>query len=446
MTEPLNIFICYAREDSDALEAIRKKLSPLVRSGRVKVWFDGEITGGKAWDDEIRGNLKSADIVLLLISDDFFDSDYINSVELREALNGHARKENVVVPVILYDCLWDSHPEIARLQALPDDAKPVFVKKYWSDPSDGFANAARGIVKILDDSETDSRRNRKFLQQRADALQIALTYVDTSTQSEKTIIEQSIDEVESLKKQLEAPSDTRILLPKMVFVQGSTFEMGEKGVAAPIHTVTLPDFEIGKYPVTQRLWQMVMGSNPSYFINNIDCPVENVSWSDAQKFLTKLNALHPGRNYRLPTEAEWEYAARGGIKSKHYKFSGSNDIDEVGWHRGNSGEEIYAGKWKDEKTIENKCRTHPVGQKKANELGLYDMSGNVWEWCEDWYAGYPSESQVAPCGPKEGASRVTRGGSWGNPELRCSVTFRFSHDPLRRSKHVGLRIAASPSK
>ncbi|MBQ3247459.1 MAG: SUMF1/EgtB/PvdO family nonheme iron enzyme, partial [Alistipes sp.] len=172
---------------------------------------------------------------------------------------------------------------------------------------------------------------------------------------------------------------------EMVFVKGGTFTMGataEQGSDAdsdekPAHSVTVSNFYIGKYEVTQAQWEAVMGKNPSRFKGD-NLPVERVSWNDIQKFIEKLNAK-TGKRYRLPTEAEWEYAARGGNQSKGYKYSGSNDIGSVAWYTDNSS-----------------SPTHPVGQKQPNELGLYDMSGNVYEWCSDWHGSYSSGSQTNP--------------------------------------------------
>ena len=196
----------------------------------------------------------------------------------------------------------------------------------------------------------------------------------------------------------------------MVYVSGGTFTMGatsEQGGDAwddekPAHSVTLSGYYIGKYEVTQKLWKAVMGSNLSNFKGD-NLPVENVSWNDVQEFLRKLNAM-TGKNYRLPTEAEWEYAARGGKNSSGYKYSGSNSIGNVAWFDGNSG-----------------SRTHAVGTKSPNELGIYDMSGNVWEWCQDWYGSYSSSSQRNPHGSNSGSDRVDRGGSWGSDTRNCRV-------------------------
>lgn len=201
---------------------------------------------------------------------------------------------------------------------------------------------------------------------------------------------------------------------KMVFIEGGTFTMGatsEQGDDTyeneyPAHRVTLSDYYIGETEVTQALWQAVMGSNPSYFKGD-NLPVERVSYEDVKKFIIKLNEK-TGKTFRLPTEAEWEYAARGGKKSKRYKYAGSNNIDDVAWHVDNSD-----------------GKTHPVKTKQPNELGIYDMSGNVYEWCSDWYGGYSSNSQTNPQGPSSGSYRVLRGGFWFDLASYCRTSFRY---------------------
>ena len=187
----------------------------------------------------------------------------------------------------------------------------------------------------------------------------------------------------------------------------------------------LSDYYIAKYEVTQGLWKAVMGSNPSYFKGD-NLPVENVSWKDCQKFIKKLNKM-TGKNFRLPTEAEWEYAARGGNKSRGYKYAGSNIIGGVAWYSDNSG-----------------STTHPVGTKQANELGLYDMSGNVWEWCQDWHDDYSSLSQTNPTGPSSGSYRVLRGGSWDWGWGCCRVSHRRDYgSPSGKLNNIGFRLAMS---
>jgi formylglycine-generating enzyme required for sulfatase activity len=174
----------------------------------------------------------------------------------------------------------------------------------------------------------------------------------------------------------------------MGFVKGGTFTMGDDNSnnASPAHQVTLSDYYIGQTEVTQALWKAVMGTNPSKYSDEPYKPVECVSWEDARLFVEKLSEK-TGLRFRLPTEAEWEYAARGGVNSRGYAYAGSNDIDSVAWYSDNSDQ-----------------MTHIVGQKMPNELGLYDMSGNVWEWCQDWHEPYTAEAQVNPQGADEGRS------------------------------------------
>lgn len=219
----------------------------------------------------------------------------------------------------------------------------------------------------------------------------------------------------------------------MVAVKGGTFTMGatydDAEVDAevdeePAHEVTLSDYYIGQTEVTQALWEAVMGSNPSNHKGD-NLPVENVSWDDCQVFIQKLNQL-TGKQFRLPTEAEWEYAARGGRKSRGYKYAGGNNIDSVAWCDGNSGNE-----------------THPVATKQANELGIYDMSGNVLEWCSDWCGDYTSSSQSDPQGSSSGSFRVIRGGCYYNFARNCRVSYRISNTLDYRSGYLGLRLSCN---
>lgn len=212
----------------------------------------------------------------------------------------------------------------------------------------------------------------------------------------------------------------------MVAVEGGTFQMGSdhfygEGDYNIVHSVTLSDYYIGQTEVTQALWKAVMGNNPS--INKGDnLPVENVVWDDCQEFIAKLNAL-TGEQFRLPTEAEWEYACRGGNKSMGCIYSGSDDIDQVAWYYFNS------------------FKTQPVATKWPNELGIFDMSGNVYEWCQDWYGEYSSSSQINPSGPINGTNRVNRGGSIGFPAWHCCSYSRYGGNPKANYADLGLRIA-----
>ncbi|MCF0212394.1 MAG: SUMF1/EgtB/PvdO family nonheme iron enzyme [Bacteroidales bacterium] len=215
---------------------------------------------------------------------------------------------------------------------------------------------------------------------------------------------------------------------KMVYVPGGVFAMGgtvEQEADAypnelPAHSVALSDFCIGETEVTQELWQAVMGSNPSRFSGS-SLPVESVSWDDAQTFIAQLNAL-TGQNFSLPTEAEWEYAARGGNQSQGYRYSGSNTIGNVAWFAGNSS-----------------SQTHAVKTKAPNELGLYDMSGNVWEWCQDGYGTYSSDAQTNPI-VYPGSYRVCRGGAWSYDDRSCRVSRRNNFAPTSSNYYIGLRL------
>lgn len=216
----------------------------------------------------------------------------------------------------------------------------------------------------------------------------------------------------------------------MKYVDGGTFMMGasDNDVEAdddekPAHKVRLDSYYIGETQVTQDLWQAVMGNNPSKWEGD-RLPVETVSWNDCQEFIKKLNHI-TGKTFALPTEAQWEYAARGGNKSKGYKYSGSNNIDEVAWYEDNSND-----------------RTNIVATKKANELSLYDMTGNVWEWCNDWFDGgyYIDSPQDNPKGPFSGDDRVLRGGSWDCDDWGCRVSYRNGSDPGDRGYDGGFRL------
>lgn len=235
----------------------------------------------------------------------------------------------------------------------------------------------------------------------------------------------------------------RITFNDFVRVEGGTFMMGcqegrdtdcEEG-EKPTHEVTLSTFYIGKYEVTQAQWRVVMDSAPP----GLDqpgcdkCPVERVGWNEIEQFLQKLNE-QTGLDYRLPTEAEWEYAARGGHKSRGYLYSGSDDISEVAWDFENSLEGYIPG---------NYTRTHPVGGKKSNELGLFDMSGNVHEWCSSSYDDYPNSPRNNPQGNESSVFRVYRGGSWTNGPKYCRTTWRARFAKQLRFNSIGFRLALS---
>lgn len=221
----------------------------------------------------------------------------------------------------------------------------------------------------------------------------------------------------------------------MIFVKGGTFQMGatkeQTGEARkdekPVHTVTLDNFQIGETEVSQALWREVMGSNPSTYKGN-DLPVTNITWEDCQEFIKKLNE-RTGKQFRLPTEAEWEFAARGGTASKGYMFSGSDEVRSVAWHNRDSNRDRHNG-------------PYAIKSKDPNELGIYDMSGNVNEWCQDWFGDYTADPQTNPQGPATGKEHVYRGGSWWYYGMSCRVSRRNSGVKDVRGV-IGLRLAMS---
>jgi formylglycine-generating enzyme required for sulfatase activity len=217
----------------------------------------------------------------------------------------------------------------------------------------------------------------------------------------------------------------KVLEPEMIFVKGGVFQMGSNAGdpdERPVHTVILSDYKIGKYEVTQAHWKAVMGNSPSYFKGCDNCPVEQVSWNDVQDFISRLNK-QTGKHYRLPTEAEWEYAARGGSQSRNCSYSGSNDIVSVAFYDRNS-----------------QSKTHAVGSKQPNELGIYDMSGNVWEWCSDRFGPYDAYSVTNPEGADSGHTRVYRGGSLNNGAEQCRPSLRYKYYPDYRHAALGFRL------
>lgn len=229
---------------------------------------------------------------------------------------------------------------------------------------------------------------------------------------------------------------------QMAFVKGGNFFMGcddkkylgeEYQNERPLHRVNVSSFSISKYEITMGQWRSIMGVKPPAY-DDIDysnkdcdnCPVVKVSWNDVQEFIKRLNAKFPDRHYRLPTETEWEYAARGGKYSKKYKYSGGDKLSEVAWYGKSNG------------------ATHPVGQKQANELAIFDMCGNAMEWVNDWYADdYYSKTidEINPKGPETGAKRVARGGSYFDDEAICRTTYRSRFAPTTRQWNLGFRLA-----
>ena len=236
---------------------------------------------------------------------------------------------------------------------------------------------------------------------------------------------QSIPLTHEQKLMLTAIETSMISIDGGIFTMGCTSDQGAECThdEFPIHQVQISNFKLLKTEVTQGMWQSVMGNNPSFNKRSAQFPVENVSFTDIEKFISLLNTLS-SHQYRLPTEAEWEFAARGGIKSKSTLFSGSSDAQTVSWNIGNSSN-----------------TSHIAGYKNANELGLYDMSGNVWEWCSDWYGEYHSTLESDPRGAIDGTDKVIRGGSYSGSIWFCRNAIRMHYAPTYISHFIGFRLA-----
>lgn len=214
----------------------------------------------------------------------------------------------------------------------------------------------------------------------------------------------------------------------MILVKGGTFNMStidDTTLKKQLHTILLPDYYIGKFEVTQAQWRAVMGGNPSYFNQCDSCPVEQITYDNANAFCKRLSRK-TGKVYRLPTEAEWVFAARGGNNTKRFVYSGSNNIDSVGWYIGNSNRMTHAG-----------------GQKLPNELGIFDMTGNVWEWCSDWYDIYKLDSSGRKGEPKKGSYLIYCGGGWDDHPQASLFPSRISYLPAYRCGDVGFRLVRS---
>jgi len=455
-TAPLKTVLIYAHEDSPAVELLRLHLVPLEQSKSIELWYDGKILPGQKWDDVTKHHLEQAELILLCISADLIASNYFETIKLQQALQRHRDGQTLLVPIILRHCDWAQHPQIGQLQALPPEARPVY-SKYYSHPDVAFVEILQAI-KILVANLLQKRETRLH------------------TEAKKN----------------------RIPIPEMVPVQGGVFEMGSPGDDTeaydderPLHKVAVQDFSIGKFPVTVAQFAAFVRDSGyrteaergdgSYIWTGSkyekksgvkwDCdvagkprteadyehPVIHVSWNDAVAYAAWLSQK-TGQTYRLPTEAEWEYAAQGGHHARltpwpteapknihgseamsfpsrrirpdqREKYAGSDNLDEVAWYSANSG-----------------GATHPVGQKQANALGLYDMSGNVWEWCADWYGDkyYAKCAEkgliIKPQGPEKGGGRVLRGGSWVYGARGCRPACRAHRTPTSRYSNVGIRL------
>ncbi len=314
--------------------------------------------------------------------------------------------------------------QLASLSSAKEDVTLSLSKGQKGSPSPEVSEE----MKMLQEEKERLKSERQDLEQKKALME------------EKKLLEEERQKLEKEKSKIVAMADVGdtgsssykdpVTGMEFVSVQGGCYQMGDtfgdgESNEKPVHEVCVDDLYMGKYEVTQAQWQKVMGNNPSYFKNCDNCPVENVSWNDNQSFITTLT-VRTGKGYRLPTEAEWEYAARSGGKKE--KFAGGNALDSVAWYGNNSG-----------------SKTHAVGQKNPNGLGIYDMSGNVWEWMQDWYGNgyYASSPKNNPKGPDSGSVRVLRGGSGVSSPKDLRAAYRGWDGPGVRGTGSGFRLVVS---
>ncbi len=453
MAGPLRAFIIYSSRDRELRDTFLKHIKPLIRAGKIRVWSDADIPPGEPWSDEIREKLEETELFIPLVSVHFFDSKYIEEVELPFAEEQRRLGRAFVVPVLLNHCSYKHDPIIGVLEVIPKD-KPI-TSRDWESADAAWTHVVEKISSRVDQIRDDP----KFQSRREDAA--------------------------AWREAPEAGTQHKVLQPDMVFIRGGTFQMGsEEGsdVEKPVHSVTVGDFYMGRYEVTVAEFKRFIddtgyitdaekngGEGSSIFINGqwelkagIDwrCdaegklrpereyhhPVVHVSWNDAVAYCDWLSRK-TGRRYRLPTEAEWEYAAGNG--SRHTKYSWGDGAPS-GRKGGNVADETAKKRFSDWTIFpgysDGYVFTAPVGSFAPNDFGLYDMSGNVSEWCNDWYIEgyYRNSPSVNPTGPSSGAHRVVRGGSWGSYPEGCRVASRGGFTPDYRAGIIGFRLALVP--
>ncbi len=457
----VRIFIAYSSKDLVFKDEIRKRLRPLERAGKASIWDNWDIEGGAEWDAQIREKLEQSDLILLLLSPDALDSDYFYDVEAPFALRRHEAGKAIAVGILLRPCLdMLKHTplgDFTKYELLPKKGVPI-TDAHWHHVDEAYLSVFRevnvlverigkinidgnmnigelekteNIQKKADQEEADKKRRQDEVQIKKEA---ALKNAREAKARKKH------EEEEATKKNQEAvrPKNGQLIRdipegPEMVFVEGGPFQMGsnEHDTEKPIHSVNVPSFWMGKYPVTFEEYDAFCTHTGKTKPKDEGWgrglpPVINVSWEDAQAYCQWLSEK-TGERYRLPSESEWEFAARGGTFSKGFKYAGSNDISQVAWYYENS-----------------KGKPQPVGEKNSNELGLHDMSGNVWEWCADtWHDSYkdaPKDGSAWVSGGEQDRA-VLRGGSWDFLGNYCRASNRYRLNRTVRVYFVGLRVA-----
>jgi formylglycine-generating enzyme required for sulfatase activity len=449
--QPIEVFFSYSREDKPLRDKLEKHLSGLKRQGVISAWHDRQIVAGSEWEEEIDRHMRTADIILLLVSPDFVASKYCYEIELPDAIGRHEAGEAYVVPILLRPTAGWKRLPFARLQIYPTGAVPV---TEWANEDRAFVDVAEGIQGAVDqllegrdrEQQERERQAQEKLRQEQEQRRSKVTQTKTSKQKEQSgllisAVQPSVSSLSSFEfevvsidrvgrdasrtrhhvKYFEENLDNGLTL-NMVALLGGKFQMGSdvRNSEVPVHTVTVPPFYMGKFAVTQAQYQTVMGHNPSSFRGK-HRPVEQVAWEDAIAFCQRLSE-RTGKAYRLPSEAEWEYACRAGSATPYY-FGEMITTQVVNCNSG---------------------QTTDVGSFPPNLFGLYDMHGNVSEWCQDhWhrdYVGSPADGSVW-ASRRNNQFYVCRGGSWCDLVEGCRSAFRFKIRRDNREHHIGFRVA-----
>lgn len=464
------VLILYAPEDDTHRISLEKHLKPLVRTGKIEIRHRWSLHPDTLVPDAIGNLIQAADLILVLVTPDLIGSDEIVTAQVNPALRRRNRDGTHVVPVIVKSCRWDLEldPGTAAF-CLPSSGKPVVS---WSNPDEAWLEVVNGVVELLQVNVraisdlrqiTSSIQNRIREQAVTEVLARPTNRVgrlpvqgNTAASALPWAVQQGEDEhgryaVLSVGGVLQ----TMRWIPPASFLMGTNEgERGRDGYEGPAHLVTLTrGFWLASTPCTQALWETVMSGNPSYF-RSPERPVEQVSYDDCLVFVDRLNRRVEGLTVRLPTEAEWEWACRAGRTEATWAgdldIRGLNDapiLDKIAWYGGNSGHllDLTGGlsslSWPDKRYPHEKAATRDVAQKEPNPFGLFDMLGNVYEWCADYYEPYSSRAVTDPRGPPTGQSRIVRGGSWHDPAHTMRAAHRSMFPPNTRDNCVGLRLS-----
>ncbi|MEO0349807.1 MAG: SUMF1/EgtB/PvdO family nonheme iron enzyme [Cyanobacteria bacterium P01_A01_bin.15] len=451
MVNPVDVFISYSHKDEDLKDELYVHLAPLIRQGQIKPWQDRAIEAGAEWEQEIKAQLESAEIILLLITPRFLASDYCFDKEMQRAMARHDAGTARVIPVIMKSCYWQGSV-FSKLQALPKDGKPV---TRWDDWDEALLDVVQGMLRVIAGRQQQDDPEQKPVSVKQEAVQKPVPIAVSAVPAQPVVKEQT-----STGNFTERLSNNVGL--EMVKIQAGQFWMGSPGNESnrrdnegPQHLVRVPEFWMGKYPVTQAQWAEVaalpkvehdLEPFPSRF-KGANLPIERVSWYEAVEFCQRLSR-QTEHIYRLPSEAEWEYACRAGTNTR-YSFGNTITGEQVNcdFQKNVVVNEGFMGLGrKEEKRGTYRGKITTVDSLPPNDWGLYDMHGNVWEWCADhWhdnYAGAPIDGAPWLSGGNSN-SRVLRGGSWINYPRYCRSAARYSFTPDNRDSYYGFRVVCS---